>query len=311
MSRPLRIEYPGALYHVTSRGNVRDSIYLSDQDRERFLQMWQEEVEHQGWVCYAYCMMDNHYHLLFETPEGDLSRGMQRLNGRYTQYFNHAHHRVGHLFQGRYKAILVEKEAHLLELCRYVVLNPVRARMVNAAGDWPWSSYRAMCEGGQDSWLAVQSVLSLFGVSGQQSVDHYKRFVEDGVHIGGPWKQLRGQIYLGSDSFVDDMQCRIDKHVLDRDISFEQRHPSRASVDVVIEAVMRHYNMDRAGVLDKRNKKPFRLVVFLLRRVCNAPLREVAVLTGVSEGRVSQIHHAMLKAERDHEMSEFVEKFNV
>jgi len=311
MSRPLRIEYPGALYHVTSRGNVRESIYFNDQDRARFLQMWQEEVEHQGWVCYAFCLMDNHYHLLFETPEGNLSRGMQRFNGRYTQYFNHAHHRVGHLFQGRYKAILVEKEEHLLELCRYVVLNPVRAKMVKAAADWPWSSYRAMCEGSQDSWLAVQSVLSLFGVSVRQATDYYKRFIEDGVHMSSPWKQLRGQIYLGGDNFVDNMQCRVDEHKLDRDITFEQRHPSRASVEMVIDAVMQCYKMDREDVLDKRNKIPFRLVVFLLRRVCNAPLREVSGLVGVSEGRVSQIHHAMLNADWDNEMNEVVGMFDV
>ncbi len=116
MSRPLRLEYPGALYHVTSRGNAREAIYLCDEDREEFLQLWADEVKQQGWICYAYCLMDNHYHLLFETPEGNLSRGMQRFNGRYTQFFNHSHHRVGHVFQGRYKAILVEKEAHLQEL---------------------------------------------------------------------------------------------------------------------------------------------------------------------------------------------------
>ncbi len=311
MSRPLRIEYPGALYHVTSRGNAREAIYLCDEDRERFLQMWQEEVKHQGWICYAYCLMDNHYHLLFETPEGNLSQGMQRFNGRYTQYFNHYHHRVGHLFQGRYKAILVEKEAHLRELCRYVVLNPVRANMAKAAGEWPWSSYGAVCGEQHDSWLAVQHVQSLFGTSAKKAINHYKRFVEEGIHIGSPWEQLRGQIYLGGDDFIDGLQSRIDSHAFDRDITFEQRYPCRATVDDVVRAVMEHYGMDRHEVVDRRNKMVFRQLIFLLRRACNAPLREIASMTGISEGRVSQIHRAMLDADWDKEMKELVKKFNV
>ncbi len=146
MTRPLRLEFPGALYHVTARGNARQEIYLCDEDRERFVQLLAEEVKQQGWICYAYCLMDNHYHLLFETPSANLCKGMQRFNGRYTQYFNRFHQRVGHVFQGRYKSILVEKEVYLLELCRYVVLNPVRAKMVAAPGDWIWSSYMATCE---------------------------------------------------------------------------------------------------------------------------------------------------------------------
>jgi len=311
MSRPLRIEYPGALYHVTSRGNAREAIYLCDEDRKKFIQMWQDEVNHQGWICYAYCLMDNHYHLLFETPEGNLSRGMQRLNGRYTQYFNHHHQRVGHLFQGRYKAILVEKEAHLQELCRYVVLNPVRAKMVNAAGDWEWSSYRGTCGEQHDSWLAVQAVQSLFGTSAKQAISNYKRFVTGGIHISSPWAKLRGQIYLGGDEFVDDMQHRIEDHALDRDINFEQRYPYRATVDEVLNAVMRHYKMDKDAVLDRRNKAVFRQTVFLLRRVCNTPLREVATMAGISEGRVSQIYRAMLNRDWDDELKILAKKYNV
>ena len=133
MARPLRLEYEGAVYHVTSRGNARQDIYLVDPDRELFLSVLGNTVERFSWLCHAYCQMSNHYHLLIETPEANLSRGMRHLNGVYTQAFNRRHMRSGHILQGRFKAIVVEKESHLLELARYVVLNPVRARMVRSA----------------------------------------------------------------------------------------------------------------------------------------------------------------------------------
>ena len=137
MARPLRLEYEGAVYHVTSRGNARDEIFLGDVDRAQFLETLGDAIRRHGWICHAYCLMTNHYHLLIETPEAGLSRGMQLLNGVYTQWFNRRHQRVGHLFQGRFKAVLVEKESHLLELARYVVLNPVRAGMVRSVRDCP------------------------------------------------------------------------------------------------------------------------------------------------------------------------------
>jgi len=130
MARPLRIEYPGAVYHVTSRGNEKKAVFKDEQDRENFLRTLQHVNKRYNWLCHAYCLMDNHYHLLIETPDGNLALGMRQLNGVYTQLFNNRRHRTGHLFQGRYKAILIQKDTHLLEVCRYVVLNPVRARMV-------------------------------------------------------------------------------------------------------------------------------------------------------------------------------------
>ena len=141
MSRPLRIEYAGALYHVTSRGDRREDIFLNDEDRHNFLAILQQVCERFNWLVHAYCLMDNHYHLLVETPDGNLSQGMRQLNGDYTQTHNRANDRVGHVFQGRFKAILVQKETYLLELARYIVLNPVRARMVREASNWPWRRF--------------------------------------------------------------------------------------------------------------------------------------------------------------------------
>ena len=143
MARPLRLEYAGALYHITSRGDRREPIYEDDADRKMFMSLLEQVCKTYNWLCHAYCLMGNHYHLLVETPEANLSKGMRQLNGLYTQSYNRNHNRVGHVFQGRYKAILVEKQSYLLELARYIVLNPVRAQMVHVAGDWQWSSYRA------------------------------------------------------------------------------------------------------------------------------------------------------------------------
>ena len=159
-------------------------------------------VNRYGWICHAYCLMANHYHLLIETPKANLSIGMRQLNGIYTQSFNRRHHRVGHLFQGRFKAILVEKEAHLLELCRYVVLNPVRVKGGASARSWKWSSYRATA--GRSSvpeFLSTDWILEQFGKSRSRAQQHYRAFVRDGM-ASRPWDDLKGQIYLGSQTFI-------------------------------------------------------------------------------------------------------------
>jgi len=210
MARPLRIEYPGAVYHVTSRGNAQADIYLEDLDRETFLDTLAGVIHRFGWVCHAYCLMSNHYHLVIETPEPNLAPGMRQLNGVYTQRFNHRHHRVGHIFQGRYKAILVERDAYLLELIRYVVLNPVRAGMVKNVLQWAWSSYRATagietCP----SWLSTDWLLSQFGKQRRRCLDRYMQFVAEGASRGRIWEGLNQQVYLGGDAFVDQIKSEL------------------------------------------------------------------------------------------------------
>jgi len=216
MSRPLRIEFPGALYHVTSRGDGRENIYLDDIDRVNWLEVFSEVCERFNWLCHAYCLMSNHYHLLIETPDSNLSLGMRQLNGVYTQRFNRKHRRVGHVFQGRYKAILVDKEIYLLELARYIVLNPVRAQMVRSAKNWIWSSYQQTAgltlvdEFSQLRFLQVDWVLSHFSSSRKQACLRYRDFVEEGKGQPAPWGQLKNQIFLGEQEFVDQTLAMID-----------------------------------------------------------------------------------------------------
>lgn len=236
MARPLRIEFAGALYHVTARGNARGDIYLSDSDRQIFLDVLGQVCERFNWQCHAYCLMSNHYHLLLETPDANLSAGMRQLNGVYTQTFNRNHTRVGHVFQGRYKAILVEKERYLLELSRYIVLNPVRAHMVGSAADWPWSSYRAMvAEQQAPAWLTTRWILSQFADVAREAMVKYQQFVADGLDQPSPWTSLKSQIYLGSENFVQNLQKNLDSSGDLRQIPLAQRRPPAATVAHYLE----------------------------------------------------------------------------
>lgn len=212
MARPLRLEFPNALYHVTSRGDGREDIYLSDGDRETWIAILGEVCTRFNWVCHAYCQMTNHYHLLIETPDANLSKGMRQLNGVYTQYMNRMHQRVGHVFQGRFKAILVDRGNYLLELARYVVLNPLRAKRVRRLEQWRWSSYAATCgQAPLPAWLRVDFILSQFAAQRARAIAKYVAFVHDGKGLPSVWSQLKGQIFLGSESFVENMQKHVGK----------------------------------------------------------------------------------------------------
>lgn len=201
MARPLRLQYAWALYHVTARGDRRGRIYLDEVDRRRFMETLAQGVQRYNWVLSAYCLMGNHYHLLVETPDANLARGMQWVNGVYTQRFNRRHGRVGHVLQGRYKAILVEGASYLLEVARYIVLNPVRAHLVEDPSEWKWSSYSATAGISKTpSWLMTDRVLDEFGSDPRLA---YRQFVHEGIGGESPWNELKAQMYLGSDAFVE------------------------------------------------------------------------------------------------------------
>jgi putative transposase len=184
MPRPLRPAVAGGIYHVTVRGNRRQTIFISDGDRRRFLKLLAEVVRRYGWRCHAYCLMDNHFHLALETPVPNISGGMQRLNSGYATWFNRRHALDGHVFQGRFHSRLLETEWHLLELSRYVVLNPVRAGVCRAAGEWPWSSYRGTSgAGAAPRFLSVDMILAQFGRDRARARSAYAQFVREGVLI--------------------------------------------------------------------------------------------------------------------------------
>ena len=197
MARPLRICVPGAVYHVIARGNERAPIYRDDADRFAFLRTLARVVDRFGWLCHAYCLMVNHYHLVIETPRPNLSTGMQQLNGPYAQWFNERHDRCGHVFQARYRSILVEKDSHLLALSRYVVLNPVRAGLCARPGAYHWSSYRATAgQAPAERFLLTDWILGCLASSRALAQARYRSFVADGdpKSLGAP---VRGE-RLGS-----------------------------------------------------------------------------------------------------------------
>ena len=293
MARQLRLEFDGALYHVTARGNERRPIYLDDTDRKLFLKLLGKEIRQQGWLCYSYCLMDNHYHLLLGTPQPNLSRGMRRLNGVYTQTFNRRHQRVGHLFQGRYKSILLDRENYLLELCRYIVLNPVRAGIVSHEQDWHWSSYRATA--GLDrapEWLHVSGVLGLFDGAPQEAANFYHRFVREGVDQPSPWKHLRGQIFLGGESFLEEMERLAQAQQL-VNVPSSQSRPTRVGKEGILDRVGEVYGLSPAEIISRDNTEAYHCAAYLLRRVANISLREVAALFGVSPSRISHVQREM------------------
>jgi putative transposase len=170
------------MYHVTSRGTEGRAIFLDDLDRNLFLSVLGEVVQLQGWMCPAYCLMTNHFHLVLQTPNADLAAGMHGLNSAHANYFNRRHDHVGHLFQSRYKAIVIQRESHLLESCRYVVLNPVRAGLRRRPGYWPWSSYRATAGYvAAPPFLAADWILGQFGNEPRRAALRWVEFVADGV----------------------------------------------------------------------------------------------------------------------------------
>jgi putative transposase len=251
MARPLRIEFSGALYHVTARGDRHEAIFVDNEDREALLQLLGEACRRFELTTHAYCLMGNHYHFVLETARPNLSRALRHLNGVYTQRFNRRHGRVGHVFQGRYKAIVVDREAYYLEVVRYVLLNPVRAKLVKHARQWEWSSYRAVmglapAMGGVD----VQGLLWHVGASAGRARAVFARFIDEGAGQGTLWAKLNGQIYLGDEHFAERLRKRVASAGLSSEIPRLQR---RGRVLPLAEYQRRHRVRDEAMALAYRS----------------------------------------------------------
>lgn len=232
MARPLRIEFPGAVYHLTARGNRQEPIFLSDEDRLGFLDILGKTVARYNWFCHAYCLMDNHYHLLVETVDANLSIGMRQLNGMYTQLSNRSHKKVGHVFQGRFKSILIERDSYLLELCRYIVCNPVKAGMCSKPEDWRWSSYIPTAFGRKvPDYLSVDWILSQFSEDSKNARKLYREFVTAGLmKKASPWEKVVGQVMLGGEDFIERVQTYLAGTKTNPEIPRSQRVAGRPTL---------------------------------------------------------------------------------
>jgi REP element-mobilizing transposase RayT len=304
MARPLRIEYPGAFYHVTSRGNEKRDIFKNRKDREKFLVYLQSSVERYGALIHAYCLMTNHYHLLLETPRGNLSEIMQHINGAYTTYFNVKRKRTGHLFHGRYKAIVVDADEYALELSRYIHLNPVRAGMVREPQEHEWTSYKSyigMAAGFE--WLKTDFILNYFGGNRIECGRKYKQFVEGllNTEYESPLKAVVASTILGTPEFIAEIS---EKHVAgkqpDRSVPAVKELCGLHSLDEIVHAVNE--------ILNGQEKLAKKVSIYFCHRYNGAKLKEIGEKFGIGDGAISQASkRLLLQAEKDQQVRMAIE----
>jgi len=286
MGRPLRVEYPGALYHVRSRGNEKKDIFLDDRDRREFLGILQEYHDRYGILIHCYVLMGNHYHLVVETPGGNLVTVMHGINSNYTGYFNRRHNRAGHLFQGRYGAILVDKDAYLLQVSRYVHLNPVRAGMVDRPERYQWSSYPGyVWKSREVPWVEYAWVLSQFGSSRQVSRKKYGEFVSAGVQQTGesPFRDLYGQVILGRDQFIEKTKGLLGAREVSQEIVERKRLiMGYAKPEDILSAVASalRTEVDLLKRKGGRNNTARRVALYLIKRYSGLSNEEIGQFFG-------------------------------
>ena len=303
MARPLRITYPGAYYHVTARGNEQKDVFRSKADREQFLIYLESAVSRYGAVIHAYCLMSNHYHLLLETPDGNLSEIMHHINGAYTTYFNIKRKRAGHLFQGRYKALLVEADAYLAQPSRYIHLNPVRAGIVARPEAYAWSSYRNYIGSAESPpWLKKSFILAGFSTEAESAGKRYRAFVEEqlGQEYENPLKDAFGASILGSPEFREKITERhLNTQQSARDVPALKRMVSRPSLESIVNAVTEE--------LGDRPKVARQASLHLCHRYCGEKLQIIGTMFKVRESAVSEASRLfVLKLDDDRELAEKV-----
>lgn len=278
MGRPLRIKYPGAHYHITSRGNEQKDIYKSRRDREQFLSYLESSVTRYRAIIHAYCLMTNHYHLLLETPEGNLPEILRHINGAYTNYYNSKRKRSGHLFQGRYKSILIEADEYLMELTRYIHLNPVRCGIVTKPEEYRWSSYQDYIgDRPKPAWLCTETVLAHFGAG-----KTYRRFVEHMLdkEYKNPLESVIASTLLGSEPFIQEITAtHIDGKEMVRDVPAIRELSKARKIETILENVRGVFG--DAGLEQK-------VGIYLAHRRSGARLKEIGEYFNKKDSAIAQ-----------------------
>ncbi len=293
MARPLRLEYPGAVYHVMARGHERSAIFRDDDDREKFLGLLESISEDEGWEIHGYCLMGNHYHVLVETPLGRLSRGIKALNGRYAQWFNWRHGRRGHFWEDRFRSVLVQKESHLLELHRYIVLNPVRARLVERAGEWRWSSYSATAGiVAAADWLQVDWTLSQFAQGRSAARGAFRRFVAQGGS-GKEIEKLEESGAVGDRKFQQRIQKMLEGMEIPDEIPLRFRRPKQVGIEEIRREVAGAWVVPEEALAKRRAGDEKKAAIYLAKKLTRLGGREVGAAFGVKAARVSHVVRAI------------------
>ncbi len=295
MARPLRVEFEGAVYHLTGRGNARQRIFADEKDCAKFVELLVESLQRYDVALQAYVLMGNHYHLIAETRRANLGRWMHWLATAYTVYFNRRHKRVGHLFQGRYKSIVVEAEGYLLGLSRYVHLNPVRGKVVGR-GDpverrrrlraWRWSSYRGYSGLGKaEPWVEQERVFGEIGGVKKERRLRYRGFVEEGLlrEIESPWEAVQWQTALGREHFLQRLKDHVEKKSqVHREVPALRQLRRQPQAQSILDCVARAYGCSKNNLLKRGTKgnEARAVAMVLLWDCCGMSLREMGELFG-------------------------------
>jgi putative transposase len=297
MARPVRIEYEGAVYHVTARGNERKNIFFSKTDYVKFLQYLTEAKRKFNSNLLCYVLMSNHYHLIIETPDANLSRAMHYINGSYTTYINAKRKRSGHLFQGRYKAIIVDRDNYLLELSRYIHLNPVRAGMVKKPEEYSYSSYSAYISKRRNDIIRKDVVLDLVTRSSGSENRDYQLFVEAaiGQEPDNPMKDVYGGVILGGVKFVKET-LKIIKEEYHRKDEVSQRRELRARylIEEVVKAVSDHLKISQTDIVTSKSSELRNIAIYIIKEKTGATNREIGgFFSGLTHSAVAKIYRKM------------------
>jgi len=293
MARPLRIQLAGSLYHITGRGNERKSIFFTEKDYEKFREYIRHASLKYDFILHCYVLMRNHYHLVGETPKVNISAVMHYINSSYTTYINKKRGRSGHLFQGRYKSILVDRDSYLLELSRYVHLNPLRAGIAEKPDEYLWSSYRAYIDSTRDDIVQRDFIWRMISPSSKDAPAQYRTFVEQAIGVSqeSPFAQTRGMAILGDQRFVQDVICRMGSTKIEgREISFREELKSPMLMPVTVLEVMSHALLVPIEVLIDKKRHYRNLAVYLIKKYTTLPNIAIGQLFGnISYSAVSQI----------------------
>jgi REP element-mobilizing transposase RayT len=293
MARPLRIEYEGALYHITARGNERKKIFFSETDHEKFLHYVAEAKKKYGIKLHCYVLMSNHYHLVVETPKANLSKTMQYINGSYTTYVNIKRRRSGHLFQGRYKAIIVDRDNYLLELSRYVHLNPVRAKIVQKPEEYLYSSYRAYISKKENCMVNESQILEMISGEKDQAKQGYKRFVDAAIgrEPDDPHKDVYGGIILGGTAFIKETLKTIKEELLQKEeIAQSRKLKTGYGIEEIVDQIAKLNNISKEAIVRNNHKELRKQAIYFIKKNTGATNRQIGeYFKGIKASAVSKI----------------------
>jgi putative transposase len=311
MARQLRVEFENGFYHITSRGNLRDKIFYNVADREKFLEILGRTKERYGFVLHAYALMDNHYHLLMETPKPNLSQIMQNINTSYTVYINRKYQRSGHLLQGRFKGIIVDKDKYLISVSRYIHLNPVRARLVKRPVDYPWTSYSAfMDQKSETSLVNKEDTLLYFSKRRNRAVKAYREFVEaDERKDENPFTAMEAGLLLGTGPFRAKVLGLIERMKVDEEIVQAKRLRKRISIGAVIKACQSYYGKNRESLVDRvKGSEARQVAIYLTKILTGEKGKEIGRCFGIKGPAVSDaIKRLEGRLEKESQLRETIE----